>query len=101
MTHDDFIEALKEEKLRAVEIARSKNHDYADSEDPFANFKEATQIGVSVEKAIMVRMSDKWRRLKRAARGDTLAVNDESFLDTCRDLSNYADILAVWIQNKD
>jgi hypothetical protein len=98
MTHKEFIKALTKEKLLAVEISRKKNMDYADSQDPFANFKESRDFGISVEQAIMVRMSDKWKRLKRGIRGEKLHVSDETFLDTCRDLANYADILSVWIQ---
>jgi hypothetical protein len=97
MTHEEFIEHLTNQKMLGVEISKKKNKDYADSHDPFANFRESESIGVAVEKAILVRISDKWRRIKRAMRGEELMVDDETMLDTISDMSNYLDILAVYL----
>lgn len=96
-----FIARLEELALEGVEIARRKNGDYAEEDRPFANFETAPLCGVSVERGILVRMSDKFRRVSNLI--DTPGcekVRDESIGDTLSDLANYALILRVWLEWK-
>lgn len=98
-TQKEFIARLTELKAMAVEISRRKNSDYAGDGDPFLNFRAVELLGIDPGEAILVRMMDKMTRagnlLKRKA-----MVADESILDTLLDLSNYADILRMFLENR-
>lgn len=94
LSHDDrFIEAF----CRALEIVGAKNHDYSDEDDPFSNFRECEYIGVPAPVGVMVRLCDKFSRLKNFFRKGTLLVKDESVKDTLIDIMNYAAILYALI----
>jgi len=80
-------------------ISLAKNHDYAGNEDPFANFRTSTAVGVPVERGIMVRMMDKVSRINRLIDNEA-QVKDESLMDTCNDLINYAAILKAYLEAK-
>ena len=62
-------------------IYEKKNHDYGDA---FAKLRQ------EVPTAILVRIFDKYSRLKNLLQGAEQKVNDESIEDTLRDLANYA-----------
>jgi len=76
---------------RMAEIHRAKNHDYArpEEKDYYSNFRECERMGIPADKGILVRMSDKWSRVRELA-GKEAAVADESVEDTLLDLANYA-----------
>lgn len=99
MNQKQFLTRIAELYKNNVEISRKKNADYANDADPFQNFRACEVYGISPEKAIIVRMSDKLIRasnlLERPAK-----VKDESICDTLSDLANYAMILRVFIENK-
>jgi hypothetical protein len=98
----DIIKELEKEYQNKLNIVRAKNADYADTEnDPFKNFKYCQQLGVcSVEEGFIVRMSDKMARISNLLHKDA-KVKDESIKDTLRDLSNYADLLLLYISKKE
>ncbi len=76
---------------RMAAIHRAKNHDYADPDnaDFYANFRECESFGIPAEKGILIRMSDKWSRIKQLTVKEA-AVKDEAIEDTLLDLANYA-----------
>ncbi len=76
---------------RMAAIHCAKNHDYArpEVEDYYANFRECEAFGITAEKGILIRMSDKWSRIKGLSAKEA-AVKDESIEDTMLDLANYA-----------
>jgi hypothetical protein len=76
-------------KMAAIHAA--KNHDYARPEvkDYYANFRECEAFGIPAYKGILIRMSDKWSRIKGLSMKEA-AVKDESIEDTMLDLANYA-----------
>lgn len=78
-------------------IAKNKNADYAGNGDPFANFRTSESVGVSVPRGILVRMMDKLSRVSNLITRPP-AVANESLMDTCIDLSNYALILAAYFK---
>jgi hypothetical protein len=94
-----FLNDLEELARAEIATARKKNADYANSDDPFANFKLCERLGVSIERGMLVRMSDKLMRAANLLDRDP-AVADESIDDTLGDLSNYARILRVWLRWK-
>lgn len=76
---------------RMREITQKKNNDYGGAEDPFKNFREFGELG------ILVRMSDKWARIKTALKEKReLQVADESVEDTILDLSIYCLLLLAY-----
>lgn len=99
MTRDEFMKLMRLNVEADLGISEKKNSDYADSSDPFQNFKGVEHWGVcTVEQGLMVRISDKMQRvsnlLKREAK-----VSDESIVDTLSDARNYLNILQVWIEH--
>jgi hypothetical protein len=95
MNRDDLLEFHKKESQKCRDIMKQKNHDYTgDHNDPFANFKACEQFGVcDTAVGILVRMLDKMKRLKTFAVQGELRVDNESFVDACRDIQNYAILL--------
>lgn len=82
---DRFEEILGE--LR--DLHRRKGHDYGD------NLSAVAELGLSPLLGILVRMSDKWRRIANLTHtGAPPRVADETLSDTLRDLASYA-ILAL------
>lgn len=73
---------------------KHKNHDYGNSFE-----LSVDEFGVV---AALVRMSDKWNRLKSLASKENkeILVKDESFNDTLLDLANYC-IMTYMILNKE
>jgi hypothetical protein len=83
------------------ETAQRKNHDYGGSNnDPFANFRNSTIAGVSVERGILVRLMDKMSRIATLLDKEAM-VKDEAVDDTIDDAINYLAILKSYRkQNK-
>ena len=94
-----FIDRLQELSNENVQTAIRKNGDYANPEDPFANFRDCEALGVSIERGILVRTSDKMRRVSNLLDKEPL-VTDESIADTLSDLANYALILRIYLESK-
>jgi hypothetical protein len=63
------------------ELYIRKNNDYGDSFSKLRN---------EIPDAILVRIYDKYSRLKTLLRGTEQKVNDESIVDTLTDIANYA-----------
>ncbi len=72
----------------ALSLAEVKNHDYAGAgvdSDPLKNFRRAPDLaGVSLERGILVRLSDKLCRLSNILESE-VAVGDERLEDTIID----------------
>lgn len=98
-TQKDFLERLAALYARNVEISRKKNSDYANTSDPFQNFRACEQFGVAAPKGIIVRMTDKLMRIANLLDREP-SVSDESILDTLSDLANYSMILRMYLENK-
>lgn len=70
----------------------SKNYDYGDS-----FHQSISEWGIV---AGLVRIEDKWNRLKNLSKGDKQAQVHESLVDTCLDGANYLIMLAMELENK-
>lgn len=66
-----------------IETFIQKNTDYGDS------FSETRR---EIPEAILIRLHDKYARLKRLLKGNPALVKDESIDDTLMDLANYANM---------
>ena len=86
-----FYELLEEMKR----THDAKRHDYASTEDVFANFRHCEIAGIPAWKGVAVRISDKFSRIMGFARKERLEVKDESIKDTLVDMANYALIALI------
>ncbi|MBI4029125.1 MAG: DUF1599 domain-containing protein [Candidatus Blackburnbacteria bacterium] len=90
MKNPRFAEILKElEHLHAV-----KNEDYAGSIDPLNNFKDFGFVGA------VVRIGDKYNRVKNFVKKGEYKVKSESVIDTLRDLAVYA-VIAIQLYERE
>jgi hypothetical protein len=99
MTREEFMQRMAQIYTECVAISNAKNADYASGDDPFKNFRAAEFYGVPIERAILIRMSDKMSRVSNLLSKEA-AVNDESIVDTLRDQINYSAILIMWLEYK-
>lgn len=100
ITREEFVNQFEETLTEMYNIMKAKNADYANDWNPFANFELVEQLGItSLEKAILVRMSDKMSRIANLVEREA-KVKDESISDTLSDLANYSVILKIFLDNK-
>jgi hypothetical protein len=77
------------------ELLLNKGEEYS-GEDTLSGFKTLVDIGVSPEKSMFVRITDKYLRLKNLLFGGEVRVKDESIEDTLVDLANYACLIYLY-----
>jgi len=83
-----------------IQTAIRKNNDYGGSNnDPFANFRNSTIAGVTVQKGILVRLMDKMTRISTLLDKEAM-VKDETIFDSIDDAINYLAILKAYQQLK-
>lgn len=84
---------------QACELHERKNRGYATTANPLSNFYECEGMGVPPWQGTLVRMSDKWSRIKNLAKAETMTAIDsvmesaqrmESITDTLMDMSIYS-----------
>lgn len=87
----DKVQRFKEITIGMAETYERKNNDYSDS------------FGQSIREfgfvAGIVRISDKFNRLKSLLSGKEQKVNDESVQDTLLDMANYCIMLKMEMEN--
>lgn len=85
------LEAIKNAHTELKDIFERKNKDYGNS------FEESLEKHGLI--AAIVRMEDKMLRLTNLSKNESeQLVNDEALTDTLKDLSNYALMTAVWLE---
>ena len=97
MTKKEFIESIAYTYAKGIELIKRKNADYATGENPFRNFEYADLAGVSVERAIMVRVMDKMARVSNLLDKNPEVI-DEKLEDTLLDVINYLAILKAYLE---
>lgn len=97
MTTKQFLKDIEETYKEGLRIATSKNKDYANSDNPFKNFKMSEQVGVDPARAILVRISDKLSRISNLLDREA-SVKDERLDDTIIDCINYLAILKAYLK---
>lgn len=95
-----FVDSIEGTFIGCLDIVKRKSADYASLADPFKNFRACENLGVSVEKGILVRMSDKLNRIANLCEREA-QVADESIYDTIHDIINYAAILKAYRISKE
>lgn len=95
MTKEKYMLFHEECCKKLIAITKAKNADYTGAgDDPFKNFRKRGQYG------FLVRMDDKFSRIESFLEKGTYQVKEESFLDTCLDLANYAILLAGFMKEE-
>ncbi len=89
---DQRIEELFREDM---ELLKKKGHDYSGDEDCLRNFRDFGSLG------ILIRLSDKFIRLKNLVRTGSAQVGDESAVDTLRDIRNYSFLMQIVMEEED
>lgn len=95
MNRQEFLDTLIANYAKGIDLIKAKNADYATGDDPFANFRMSSLVGIPVERAILMRMCDKMARMSNLWDKEA-QVTDESIEDTILDLCNYANILLAY-----
>lgn len=93
----EFIQQIETIYAQGIEIIKNKNHDYAEDSDPFKNFRYSELLGISIERAILVRIMDKIARISNLLDKEA-KVKDEKIEDTLIDAINYLAILLTYIK---
>ncbi len=94
-----YLEAV----VNCIEIHTVKNTDYSgggDNDHPLANFLGSQEIGIDPEDGILLRMFDKWQRIKSFKKNGSMAVKDEPFEDALKDIANYCLLLLAYRAEK-
>lgn len=95
MAEQRLTELLEELK----ELHERKSHDYG-ANDPLGNFEEAREIVGSPYAGVLVRMGDKWSRIKSLYKKKKRLVEDESEIQTLKDLAVYA-LIAIVLKERE
>lgn len=98
MNQQQFLRSLEDSFSSCLIIARAKNSDYSSGVDPYRNFRSAEIAGVSVERAILVRILDKLSRVSNLLDKEA-QVKDEAITDTLLDMINYSAILKSYLED--
>lgn len=99
MDNQEFKDKFAETLDTMYKIMEAKNADYG-WWNPFWNFELIEKMWVtSLEKWILVRMTDKMSRIANLIESDP-KVKDEAITDTLQDLANYSIILKLYLENK-
>ena len=98
MNKNRFFELIEDMKTMWI----NKNAGYAgkDNPDPYANFRLSEWFGVPVSKGVMIRMSDKFRRLSNLAKNPSNDKVGESMKDTLMDMAVYCIILICLLEEE-
>jgi len=75
-------------------LLANKGHDYAGDKDCMDNLKEFGFFGA------IVRIGDKFKRLKNFCLNQKLKVQDESVIDTLRDLRSYGYLAQILFEEE-
>ena len=86
MEQREFITRLEDVFAQCMNLAEAKNSDYAKVEDALENFRDFGVMG------IIVRLGDKYKRLKNIIQKGEIAVTDEKVKDTLMDMIVYSAI---------
>ena len=100
MTTQQFLDNIESTYETALAIVQKKNKDYAGQGDPFKNFNSSNFVGVSPERAILVRMMDKMSRISNLLEREE-ETKDEKIEDTIVDIINYGAILKAFLEKTD
>lgn len=94
MTSEERNERIKKMFEDDLALLLRKGHDYSGERDCMANLRDFGFLGS------VVRIGDKYHRLKNFCDSGVLRVSDESVLDTLRDLRNYGFLAQILYEDE-
>lgn len=94
MTQAEKIERMRKIFDELCEVAESKGHDYAGDQEALSNLADFGWQGV------VVRISDKYHRLKNFVKQGKMKVSDESVIDTLNDMTVYATLCRMMYEDE-
>ncbi len=94
-SRSQLLDSIRSTFSKGLAIVEKKGHDYAAGDDPFRTFRMSTLLGVTVERAILIRIMDKLGRINSLL-DHPAQVKDESISDTLIDAINYLAILKAF-----
>jgi len=83
-----YLELL--EQMEVMHRNKAAGYSGQDNPDTWANFREATQWGLTPLQGCLVRLGDKYRRVQNLMRDPTNDQVGESMRDTLMDLASYS-----------
>ncbi len=95
---EKYIVEAQKNYIRAVGIMKAKSSDYAQENDPYANFRGSEFLGINLKRGILVRVMDKISRINNLI--DREAQVKESVENDCLDLMNYINIILMKFQEE-
>jgi hypothetical protein len=86
--------------LQIADLHCRKNKNYAEDNDPLSNLRECEKMGVPAHLGVAIRLTDKFSRYAQLLKGKKDLVG-ESIYDTLFDISIYALLSIILIENKE
>lgn len=100
MNKEEFFEFVEQTQKNMLTLMKAKNKDYTAGQGPFANFEGAADFGVDPLVGLMLRMSDKFQRVKAYAKNNQLAVPGEGLEDAFKDIIGYSHLALGILHDK-
>lgn len=98
-TPDDFPQRVEAYYAECAELQARKRNDYTAGMSPYYNYEKTAEVmGCSTGLAMLGRLNEKVVRLALALKGNELQVN-ESMVDSCRDITILAGLIALWLED--
>jgi len=94
MNRKQLFKEIRKLQKKEMKIIKEKNVGYSSKKDVLENFRFAGEAG------IIGRLGDKLIRAKNVIERGKSNLKDESIEDTLMDLSNYANLLIVYLEVK-
>ena len=95
MTSEEQSKRFTEILTTIKKLHDDKRHDYADTDDIFANFRLSNLAGISPWKGSVIRMGDKYARISNFIKKGDFKFKEESIKDTLMDMAIYSLITIV------
>jgi hypothetical protein len=96
----NFLQDAQQLLNKCLQLLASKNHDYSETQDAFANFKLAAHIaGIPTEQTLLTLLGMKLARLNQLL-GKSKQPKHEAIEDTLMDIINYTLLLRGILQER-
>ena len=95
MTSEEQSKRFTEILTTIKKLHDNKRHDYADTDDIFANFRLSNLAGISPWKGSVIRMGDKYARISNFIKKGDFKFKEESIKDTLMDMAIYSLITII------
>ena len=89
------------ELIKELWINKNAGYSGKDNPDPYANFRLSEWFGVTPSRGVMVRMSDKFKRLSNLAKDPNNDKVGENMKDTLLDMAVYCLILICLLEEEE